>query len=57
MADRLVAHFGSLQSLLGASTSELMAVEGVDYGVVRLVREGLARLTETSYAERFDLSG
>ncbi len=56
VADRLVEHFGSLQSLLGASTSELMAVEGVDYGVVRLLRDGLARLTETSYAERFDLS-
>ena len=57
VADRLVAHFGSLQSLLGASTTDLMSVDGVDYAVVRLLRDGLTRLTETSYTERFDLSG
>lgn len=57
MAERLVQHFGSLQSLLGATTSDLMSVEGVDYGVVRLIRDGLARLTESSYSERLDLSG
>lgn len=55
VADRLVEHFGSLQSLLGASTADLMSVEGVDYGVVRLLRDGLARLTETTYTERLDL--
>lgn len=57
VADRLVSHFGSLQSLLGASTADLMNVEGVDYAVVRLLRDGLTRLTETSYAERPDLPG
>ena len=49
VADRLVEHFGSLQALLGASTTDLMSVPGVDYPVVRLLRDGLARLTETSY--------
>ena len=49
VADRLVEHFGSLQALLGASTPELLSVPGVDYPVVRLLRDGLARLTEASY--------
>lgn len=49
VADRLVDHFGSLQALLGASTTELVSVPEVDYGVARRLREGLARLTETSY--------
>ncbi len=49
VAERLVEHFGSLQALLGASTSDLMSVPGVDYQMVRLLRDGLTRLTETSY--------
>ncbi len=56
-ADRLVDHFGSLQAMLGASANELMSVEGVDYAVVRIVRDGLARLTETTFSERIDLQG
>ncbi len=49
VADRLVEQFGSLQALLGASTADLMNVPGVDYPVVRVLRDGLARLTESSY--------
>lgn len=50
VADRLVDHFGSLQALLGASTTDLMSVPGVDYPVVRLLRDGLSRLTDTGYS-------
>jgi diadenylate cyclase len=57
VAERLVGQFGSLQAILGATANDLMSVEGVDYPVVRLLRDGLARLTETSYAERIDLPG
>ncbi len=48
-ADRLVEHFGSLQALLGASTTDLLSVPGMDYAAVRVLRDGLTRLTETSY--------
>ncbi len=54
VADALVGQFGSLQGLFGASTADLLAVEGVDYGVARTVREGLIRLAESAYAERLD---
>lgn len=54
VADALVSHFGSLQGLFGASTADLLGVEGVDYGVARTVREGLIRLAESAYAERLD---
>ncbi|MEA5117527.1 MAG: DNA integrity scanning diadenylate cyclase DisA [Propionicimonas sp.] len=57
VAESLVEHFGSLQSLLGASTNDLLAIEGIDYAVVRQLRDGLARLTETTFAERLDLPG
>lgn len=56
LAERLVEHFGSLQSLLGASSADLMNVDGVDYPVVRLLRDGLTRLTESSYADRLPSS-
>lgn len=48
-ADRLVEHFGSLQALLGASTTDLLSVPGMDYAAVRVLRDGLTRLTEASY--------
>lgn len=54
VADALVGHFGSLQGLFGASTADLLGVDGVDYGIARTVREGLIRLAESAYAERLD---
>ena len=54
VADALVSHFGSLQGLFGASTADLLGVDGVDYGIARTVREGLIRLAESAYAERLD---
>ena len=52
VADSLVVHFGSLQALFGASTADLLTVDGVEYGIARTVREGLVRLAEAAYAER-----
>ena len=54
VAETLVVHFGDLQALFGASTSDLLGVDGVDYAIARAVREGLIRLAESAYAERLD---
>ena len=50
-ANRLVDHFGSLQALLGATTSELMAVDGIGELRARMVREGLASLSEQAFTD------
>jgi len=49
---RLIEHFGSLQALFGASTSELQAVDGVGESRARIIRDGLLRLAEAAYADR-----
>lgn len=54
VADSLVLQFGNLQGLFGASTADLVRVEGVDYAIARAVREGLIRLAESAYAERLE---
>lgn len=54
VADSLVGHFGNLQGLFGASTADLLSVDGVDYAIARAVREGLVRLAESAYAERLE---
>ncbi|GAA1392203.1 DNA integrity scanning diadenylate cyclase DisA [Luteococcus peritonei] len=51
---RVVEHFGSLQALFGAKTSDLMEVDGIGEGRARLVREGLARVAESAYSDRVD---
>jgi len=51
--DRLIEHFGSLQKLLAASMEDLTAVDGVGDLRARGVREGLARLAESSILERY----
>ena len=51
--DRLVEHFGSLQSLLGASVDDLQQVEGIGENRARYIREGLSRLAESSILERY----
>jgi diadenylate cyclase len=53
LVDRLVEHFGSLQKLLGAGVDELQAVEGIGEARARAIREGLARLAESSILERY----
>ena len=51
LGDRLIEHFGSLQALFGASTTELQAVDGVGASRARIIRDGLLRLAEAAYDE------
>lgn len=46
--DSLVEHFGGLQKLLAASVEDLRRVPGVGAAQARAVREGLARIAESS---------
>jgi len=51
---RLIEHFGNLQALFGASSSELQAVDGVGESRARIIRDGLVRLAESAYNEPMD---
>ncbi|NHN55339.1 DNA integrity scanning protein DisA [Calidifontibacter sp. DB0510] len=51
--DRLVGQFGTLPKLMAADPDELLAVDGVGDLRARAVREGLARLAESSLLERY----
>ncbi|MGB3186897.1 MAG: DNA integrity scanning diadenylate cyclase DisA [Ornithinimicrobium sp.] len=53
IADRLIDHFGGLQTLLAAGVEDLTVVEGVGEWRARTVREGLSRLAESSIMERY----
>jgi len=53
VVDRMVAHFGTLQHLLGAGVDDLQAVDGVGELRARSVREGLSRLAESTILERY----
>ncbi len=53
VVQRLAAHFGGLQKLLAASVEELQAVSGVTEPHARGAREGLSRLAEVSFLERY----
>lgn len=48
---RLLEHFGSLQDLFAASSSDLMQVEGVGEQRARMIRDGLIRLAESAYTD------
>lgn len=54
IATRIVEHFGSLQALLGATTADLLEIDGVGEGRARMVRDGLLRLAEAAYADHVD---
>jgi diadenylate cyclase len=51
-AIRLIEHFGTLQALFSATSSELQEVEGVGESRARVIRDGLLRLAEAAYVER-----
>jgi diadenylate cyclase len=51
--DRLVARFGSLQKIMRASVEDFEEVEGVGEVRARAIKEGLARLAETSILDRY----
>jgi diadenylate cyclase len=48
---RLIEHFGSLQGVFAATTSQLQEVDGVGESRARIIREGLTRLAESIYSE------
>lgn len=50
---KLVGRFSSLQGLMDASISELDQVEGIGEARARSIKEGLARLAESSILERY----
>jgi diadenylate cyclase len=49
---RLIEHFGSLQALFSATSTELQEVDGVGESRARVIRDGLLRLAESAYTER-----
>lgn len=51
--DRLVGTFGSLQSLLAATSNEVQAVDGIGGVRARHITEGLTRLAEAKVQEQF----
>ena len=51
--DRLVSRFSSLQRLMEASLDDLDEVEGIGEARARSIKEGLARLAESSILERY----
>jgi diadenylate cyclase len=51
--DNLIEHFGGLQKLLAASVEDLHQVSGVGASHARSVREGLSRLAESSFLDRY----
>lgn len=53
VVERLVDKFGTLQRLLAASIEDLQTVEGVGETRARSIREGLTRLAESSFLERY----
>jgi diadenylate cyclase len=50
---KLVDQFGSLHKLMDASISELDQVEGIGEARARSIKEGIARLAESSILERY----
>jgi len=53
IVERIVEHFGSLHKIVAASVADLDAVEGVGAVRARTVKDGIARLVETSILERY----
>ncbi len=51
---RIVDHFSSLQRIMRASVGELESVDGVGEARAKSVKEGLARLAETSILDRYN---
>ena len=53
VADNVVARFDHLQKVLRASVPDLVEVEGVGESRARAIKDGLARLAESSILERY----
>jgi diadenylate cyclase len=50
---QLVARYGTLQKVMRATSEDLEAIEGVESGTVRAIKDGLARLAESSILDRY----
>jgi diadenylate cyclase len=53
VSDHVVDRFTNLQKIMRASESDLVQVEGVGDARARAIKDGLARLAETSILERY----
>jgi diadenylate cyclase len=53
VSDHVVERFDSLQKILRASETDLVQVEGVGDARARAIKDGLARLAESSILERY----
>ncbi len=53
VAQKVVRHFGDLDSLLTASDADLEAVEGVGEARAKEIREGIRRLQEVDVVDRY----
>ena len=53
VADHVVDRFGNLQKIMRANENDLVQVEGVGDARARAIKDGLARLAETSILERY----
>jgi diadenylate cyclase len=53
VAQKVVHHFGDLEAILAASDAELAEVDGVGEARAREIREGLRRLQEVDYVDRY----
>lgn len=51
--ESVVDHFGSLQKIMRATVDDLAEVPGVDADRARTIKDGLARLAESSILERY----
>jgi len=53
VVERIVARFGTLQKILRATTADLDDVEGIGETRARAIKDGLARLAESSILDRY----
>lgn len=53
VSDHVVGRFANLQKIMRASETDLVQVEGVGDARARAIKDGLARLAETSILERY----
>ena len=53
VAQKVVNHFGDLEALLAASDADLEAVEGVGEARAKEIREGIRRLQEVDFVDRY----
>jgi diadenylate cyclase len=53
VAQKVVNHFGDLEALLAASDADLEGVEGVGEARAKEIREGIRRLQEVDFVDRY----